>query len=302
MRIGELSRRVQVSADLLRVWERRYGLLQPRRTRGGTRLYSALDQSRVKLMKRYLAEGMPASQASEHALSARLSIRPGQQVSVISHEAETTAARMRAALERFDETAAEHALQQLLALYTATAVTRDVILPYLHEIGERWANQHMNVAQEHFASNFLQSRLLALARGWDHALGPRALLACSPGDYHTLALIAFGIALHRLGWKITYLGAATPIEMIETASQQVAPALVVVSCELSGCLDRQVSAVRKVANTCRLAIAGSATDLELAESCEAEWLADDPITAAYALAASAGGREGGGLARAEPRG
>lgn len=300
MRIGELSRRVQVSADLLRVWERRYGLLQPRRTQGGTRLYSALDQSRVKLMKRYLAEGMPASQASELALSARLSIRPGQQVTVVSHEAQTAAVRMRAALERFDETAAEHALQQLLASYSATAVIRDVILPYLYEIGERWANQHMTVAQEHFASNFLQSRLLALARGWDHGLGPHALLACAPGDYHVLALVAFGIALHRLGWKITYLGAATPIEMIDAASRLVNPELIVISGELNGCLHPHASAVQKVATRRRLAIAGRASNLELAKSCAAEWLADDPITAAYALATSTDSRPSAGMARAQP--
>ena len=44
LRIGELSRRVGVSPELLRAWELRYGLLQPTRSTGGFRLYSAADE------------------------------------------------------------------------------------------------------------------------------------------------------------------------------------------------------------------------------------------------------------------
>jgi DNA-binding transcriptional MerR regulator len=286
MRIGELSRRIDVSADLLRVWERRYGLLTPRRTSGGTRLYSTIDESRVNLMKRYLGQGIPASQAAELARSARLSITPGRRASVLDHEAELTARRLQSALERFDETGAEQALQELLTAYSAIAVLRDVALPYARQIGERWEAHHMSVAQEHFAANFLQSRMLALARGWDRGLGPTALLACAPGDYHTLALIAFGITLHKLGWKIVYLGAATPVEMADAAGREVDAEQVVISGEVSGCLDDEIGALTRLAAGRRLALAGGAVGLELARSCAAEWLADDPVTAAYGLAAA----------------
>ena len=47
LRIGELSRRSGVSNQLLRAWERRYGLLEPMRTEGGYRLYSDQDERRV---------------------------------------------------------------------------------------------------------------------------------------------------------------------------------------------------------------------------------------------------------------
>ena len=43
VRIGELSRRVGVSADVLRAWERRYGVISPQRSRAGQRLYSEAD-------------------------------------------------------------------------------------------------------------------------------------------------------------------------------------------------------------------------------------------------------------------
>ena len=199
MRISELSRRVGVPSDTLRVWERRYGLLRPRRTAGRIRLYSAVDEARVRLMTRHLDRGIPAAQAAELAKGARLTLRQGSAGRLVERDTAAAAAVMSNALDAFDESSAEQALQQLLSEYTPLAVIRDFILPYLYEVGERWAAAHMTIAQEHFASNFMHSRLLALARGWDRGLGPHAVLACAPEELHTLGLICFGIALPTAG-------------------------------------------------------------------------------------------------------
>ena len=79
----------------------------------------------------------------------------------------------------------------------------------------RWERGEASVAQEHFASNLLRGRLLGLARGWAEATGPRAVLACAPGELHDLPLISFGLALAARGWSITYLGPDTPIATIQ---------------------------------------------------------------------------------------
>ena len=67
LRIGELARRSGVSTDLLRAWERRYGLLDPTRTAGGYRLYSAADEARVRAMQGHLAQGLSAAEAARLA-------------------------------------------------------------------------------------------------------------------------------------------------------------------------------------------------------------------------------------------
>jgi DNA-binding transcriptional MerR regulator len=286
MRISELSRRVGVASDTLRVWERRYGLLKPRRTRGNIRLYSALDEARVRLMKRYMSEAISAAQAAELVKSARLRLQPGRTAWLEEHDAVMAAKQMSDALDAFDESSAEQALQQLLSEYSPLAVIRDFIMPYLYDVGERWAGDHMSVAQEHFASNFVHSRLLALARGWDRGLGPRALLACAPGELHTLALIAFGIALHAQGWKITYLGAATPVEMLNAAATQVLPDVIVVTSSVTGALHPVRDELRQVAGRWPLCIAGPASDERLASQCHARHLAEDPVTAAASIAAT----------------
>src|SRR5438270_3682794 len=132
MRISELSRRVGVASDTLRVWERRYGLLKPRRTSGNIRLYSALDEARVRLMKRYMSEAVPAAQAAELVKGARLTFQPGRTARLADRDAALTTKQMSDALDAYDESSAEQALQQLLSEYSSTAVIRDFLMPYLY--------------------------------------------------------------------------------------------------------------------------------------------------------------------------
>ncbi len=175
--IGELARRAGVSPDLLRAWERRYRLLSPRRTKTNRRLYSPADVVRTELMRRNLAAGMPAATAAEQACAARLTAGVGGGVTIAAHEIASAHRELRAALDCFEETAAQRVLERLLAEHSRLAVIRDVVLPYLREIGVRWARDEVTIAQEHFASTFVEARLMAMARGWDRGAG-RA--PCSP--------------------------------------------------------------------------------------------------------------------------
>src|SRR5450755_1962073 len=68
LRIGELSRRLGVTDHVLRAWESRYGLLQPVRSAGGFRLYSAADEWRIRQMQAHLAEGLSAAEAARTVL------------------------------------------------------------------------------------------------------------------------------------------------------------------------------------------------------------------------------------------
>ena len=113
-------------------------------------------------------------------------------------------------------------------------VLRDVLIPYLAELGDRWHRGAASVAQEHFASNLVRGRLAGLARGWGSGHGPRAVLACPSGELHDLALMVFGIVLNRSGWRIDYLGANTPIEELDVAIDSTHPDLVVLAATQPG--------------------------------------------------------------------
>src|SRR5512135_2658941 len=154
LRIGELSRRVGVSDHLLRAWESRYGLLRPVRSPGGFRLYSEADESRVRTMQAYLAEGLSAAQAARAALGGAAGAVPGGRAApqaAVPAGAGYSAA-LRQALDAFDEPAAQAVLDRALADLSVPAVLREVVLPYLAGLGERWQRGAASVAMEHFAT------------------------------------------------------------------------------------------------------------------------------------------------------
>ena len=278
--IGELARRSGLSPDLLRAWERRYGLLRPRRTASNRRLYSRADEARIRLMQRFLGDGMPAARAAEMVCAAPLSVTAGEGPRVAEHEVHAAHAEMREALDGFHESPAQRVLARLLAAHSRLAVIRDVIIPYLHDVGERWAADHLTVAQEHFASTFLQVRLHAMARGWDRGTGPQALLACAAGERHVFGLLSFGIALHAFGWRITYLGADTPAGMVDAAAESVRPDLIVLSAVSPARFAGERPSLERLAVRWSCAIAGAGASAELAADLGARHLARDPVTSA----------------------
>jgi DNA-binding transcriptional MerR regulator len=283
LRIGELSRRSGVSRELLRAWERRYGLLRPTRSDGGFRLYSSQDERRVALMRDHLDRGLSAAQA------ARLAVDEASQVAVVqgTPTLDRGAQELRAALDVLDESAAHAALDRMLAGFSIETVLGEVVLPYLRELGERWARGDASVGQEHFASNVLRGRLLGLARGWDAGGGPRALLACPPGEQHDLALIAFGLGLRDRGWRITYLGPDTPFEtLVETASSLELDAVVLAG-STAARFEGGQAALRRLSGVAPVWVAGAGATAELASAAGAQLLDVEPLAAVDRVAHAA---------------
>ncbi len=284
LRIGELSRRLGVSEHVLRAWERRYGLPVPVRSDGGFRLYSPADEARLRRMQTHIAAGLSTAQAAQAALAED----PGTAATGTDGAPSRTdpgaaATALAVALDGFDEPSAQAAIDRLLSDYTVESVLRDVLLPYLRRLGERWESGEITVAHEHFASNLLRGRLTSLARGWGNGNGPTAVLACAPGEQHDLPLLMLGITLSRLGWRIVYLGVDTPPEDLSHIAARGRPDLVVVALTDPQRLLRHVEHLAQLADTMPLALAGAGATSALAEQTGAQLITTDPVTAAEHL-------------------
>jgi MerR family transcriptional regulator, light-induced transcriptional regulator len=277
LRIGELSRRVGVSPALLRAWERRYGLLEPARTDGGLRLYAPEDERRVRDMQAGLRRGLSAAEAARAAMSGAGRVQ----------EMGLSLAPLAVALDAMDAEEANLLLDRLFATFMLETVLSEVILPYLHELGERWSRGEASVTQEHFASNLIRGRLMSLARNWGTGGGPLAVLGCAPGEQHDLPLVAFGLALRGRGWRIAFLGADTPADSMANAAGMLDPALVVVSAVTSEGFERSADELTDLARSSPLAIAGAGASEQLAGRLGCRFLADDPVSAAASVSAGA---------------
>jgi methanogenic corrinoid protein MtbC1 len=224
-------------------------------------------------MRAHLAQGLSAAQAAQLARSGGAA--PGA--------ASALAGELWAALDGFDDAGAQAAFDRLVATLSLETIARVAILPYLRALGERWNDDDASIAQEHFASALLRGRLLGLARGWDRGIGPRAILACPPGERHDLGLVTFGLMLRERGWRITFLGPDTPIATLAAAAGPLAPEAIVLCALMAAHFEAARVPIAALARTRRVHLGGSGADADFATSTGAQLLEGDPLDAAAQL-------------------
>jgi DNA-binding transcriptional MerR regulator len=278
LRIGAFARRVGISPELLRAWERRYGLLQPIRTEGGFRLYTDDDAERVERMKRALDEGFSAAEAAQRALALE---RPTE------HALGTARERLVAAAHAYDEAAVHAIFDEALAAFSLETALEQLVLPVLREIGDEWERGTLEVGQEHFASNLVRERLLSLARLWGRGRGPLAILACAPGERHDIGLIAFGLVLRSHGWRILFLGADTPLPTLARAVSATHPQLVVVASMDTTLFEAQSAELQELGRTAPLVLSGAGASEALSARLHIDRLDGNLVAAADAVSQSA---------------
>jgi MerR family transcriptional regulator, light-induced transcriptional regulator len=293
LRIGPLSARLGVSPELLRAWEQRHGLLHPERSPGGFRLYSSADEARVRRVLALKQAGLSTAEAIRLALAedgggettgARDPARPEVPASGAARD---TRQRLASALETFDEAGTQAAVDRAFAVLGVDRAVEAVVLPALRDLGKRWEEGHLDVAQEHYATNMLHARLMALARGWDEGRGPRAVLACAPGELHVVGLTCLGLALRDRGWRVLFLGADTPMAAVERTVDTVAPALVALSAVFPERFLVHESALRALSSAVAVGLGGAGATARVTERVGALAPQADPISAAEAWGASA---------------
>ena len=281
VRVGELARRVGVAPETLRAWERRYGVLRPSRTPAGYRVYGSDDELRAQRMRELIESGWAAGEA---ALAVTADETPPMSVTpAVEPPFAAAADQVLDALLSFDCETVQAAFDRVFAVRSMDAALREVVLPALHEIGELWARGKITVAQEHFATELITGRLRGLGREWDHGLGPRAILACLAGERHDIGLLCCGLALHRRGWRVTYLGADTPADALNSAVTAVDPALLVIGAVQPEPLRIAARSLAQLAERVTVAVGGAGASWELAAAARARHLRGDPVTAAATL-------------------
>ncbi|HSJ65675.1 MAG TPA: MerR family transcriptional regulator, partial [Gemmatimonadaceae bacterium] len=161
--IGVVSERTGLSSDVLRVWERRYGVVRPARAEGGQRLYSDTDVERLRLLHIATLAGRSIGRIAHHtteelarlvdedgAARAALDARRNGAAGALADECVDTA--LRAAMH-LDAYALDHELQRALSLLGLQAFLTGVAAPLLRAVGEEWHAGRLTPAHEHLATD-----------------------------------------------------------------------------------------------------------------------------------------------------
>jgi len=212
------SRITGLSAELLRAWERRYRVVVPMRTPGGTRRYRAADLERLRLVKAAVDAGHRISRVAEmsdaelRAAALPESVLPKNQAHI---------EEILTALERLDTLETQRLLSLQLSALGPVRFARQIAKPLVYEIGERWSRGEISVASEHMATAVLRSMFgAALQPTAATVLGPRIVFATPPGERHELGLQMAALTAMGAGAQSIYLGADLPIDEIARAVER----------------------------------------------------------------------------------
>lgn len=246
-RIGTLSRLSGVSTHLIRVWERRYDALEPGRSDGGARLYSASDLERLRLLKRAVDRGHAIGQVARLERDELERLSGAATDLVVTDEVRSFIDDFIAAVGHFDGERAEELLAQASLSFSPRALVFEVIGPLLERIGSEWASERLCIASEHLASALVRDSLTALLRRVPkHASAELAAVATPEGENHELGALLAAVTIAIQGYRLLYLGPSLPpAEIVRAALESKATivALSVVSLDE----ERAARAVRAVA-------------------------------------------------------
>jgi DNA-binding transcriptional MerR regulator len=243
-RIKTVAELTGIPRETLIAWERRYGLVAPKRQPNGFREYDESDVALLQELKRLVDRGHAPSEAVS-MLQGRGSVPPASTAAPASG-LEDARKRAQAALLAYDRSAADREAsvlsgvsydQQLHAFY----------YPILREVGTLWEQGAVTIAQEHHASAWCRDRIVAMMQQIStHQHGPVVMIACYPGDRHEIGPLGLALQLALHGHRLIWLGADVPLADLCEAVREKTPDIVCVSATLEPQVDALVAYARRL--------------------------------------------------------
>jgi methanogenic corrinoid protein MtbC1 len=214
--IHEVAELTGLAAARLRVWERRYEVVRPRRQPNGYRAYTADQVALLRAFARLIDDG---ERIGDLAGRPREEVLARAQARALDG---TPQAALLDAVAAFDRERLEGLVAQQLALRGLRAFATEIVLPLAQSVGDLWALGKIPIAAEHLASEVVLHALkggLRLSRG----TGPLVVGACLAGERHEWGFLATLAVIQEDGWRVHYLGADLPVQEVVEAAWTLAP-------------------------------------------------------------------------------
>ena len=215
-----VTRLTGLSADVIRAWEKRHGVVTPVRGPRGARLYSTRDVQHLRSLERVVSSGRAigdVAKLSTQELDAL--VVPASSVAADqSNVAGNVIERALDAVRHFDSAALDRHLGDALMAMGSVEFVRSVVSPLLVEVGDLWNRGHVSIADEHMVSGTIRNLLSGLLRSRAPTNKPTVLLATPSGERHEFGLLIAALLVTDAGIGIFYLGVDLPAAEIASAA------------------------------------------------------------------------------------
>lgn len=249
--VKHVSALTGIPSATLRMWERRYAVVEPVRSSSGYRLYDDDAIQRLIAMRALVAAGWAARLAAEQVLSGTtigpfansraeaappLEAKPDSIFWAGDRVVEADDGLAQAAID-IDPRALDTTLDFAFSQGNFEEVVDDWLMPALMRVGEAWNEGRVTVAGEHLVSAAVQRRFSAVLDATPSPSSPpapTALVGLARGSRHELGVLAFATAIKRAGVMVNYVGADLPVDSWVVTVTRTAPDAVVLAVPFIG--------------------------------------------------------------------
>jgi methylmalonyl-CoA mutase cobalamin-binding subunit len=231
-RIHRVAKLTGLSKDVIRVWERRYGLVKPSRSSNRYREYSDEEVALLRFVKAQMEQGATiGSLAAEGHDSLVARIRVATPVSAEEQKPhDRLLDDLIGSLDPLDKAGFERRLNGAVAVIPFDEAVQRILLPLQRRIGELWHQGRLDTAVEHYVTKIIQQKLFSVMNQLPvNEFGPRVLIACPEGETHEIGAQAVAYIAATKGCHVYYLGSDLPSSDLATFCEKIKPDLVLLS-------------------------------------------------------------------------
>lgn len=248
-RIHRVSKLTGLSKDVIRVWERRFGLLKPTRGANRYRNYSDEDVMMLRYLKEQLDGGASIGELAklgrEELVTRARANTP--RVAVVENMFGKLLRELVSTLNPLDRVAFERRLNGAVAVVPFDEALHGILLPLQEQVGQLWHDGHVGIAVEHYVTNQIQQKMFSAMNQLPVAeFGATIVVACPPGEEHDIAALAVAYQCRVRGFRVYYLGANVPIAALVKLCHDVKPDLTIISFPIVRAEDKAADPIQAV--------------------------------------------------------
>ena len=231
-RIHRVAKLTGLSKDVIRVWERRYGLVRPSRSSNRYREYSDEEVALLRFVKTQMEQGATIGALAEEGHDSLVSrMRVATPVSAEEQQPhDRLLDELIGSLDPLDKAGFERRLNGAVAVIPFEEAVQRILLPLQRRVGELWHQGGLNIAVEHYVTKLIQQKMFAVMNQMPvNEFGPRVLVGCPEGESHEVGAQAVAYIAATRGCHVYYLGADLPSSDLLAFCDRIKPDLVLLS-------------------------------------------------------------------------
>lgn len=215
--IKDLEKLSGIQAHTIRIWEKRYHLVTPKRTTTNIRVYTDEDLKRLLNVAALNHNGLKISKIAkltEAEIKSNIMI-----LSADTSNADNQIESLVVAMVELNEVKFETILKAQIDQRGIEDVFIKIIHPFLVKIGVLWQTGNIHPAQEHFVSNIIKKKLFVAIDALELKTdSPKFIMFLPEGEYHEIGLLFYTYLVKKNGFYPIYLGQSVPFEDLISAN------------------------------------------------------------------------------------